>query len=74
MNRRLGGRREEKILGPTGTRTPIVQPVVSRYTDYAFPLNGWPPRKAKSSYWYSSTLQTIHLISSILKNNKKGIN
>jgi hypothetical protein len=42
LDRRLGrpqsrsGRRgEEKILGPTGTL--VVQPVASRYTDYAIP-------------------------------------
>jgi hypothetical protein len=31
----------EKILGPTGTRTPdpwVVQPVASRYSDYAIPV------------------------------------
>jgi hypothetical protein len=29
----------EKILGPTGTRNPtsVVQPVASRYNDYAIP-------------------------------------
>jgi hypothetical protein len=35
---RSGRRREEKILVPTGTRTPtssVVQPVASRCTDYA---------------------------------------
>jgi hypothetical protein len=47
LDRRLGGPQsrsgrcgEEKILDPTGTRTPtplVVQPVVSRYTDYAIP-------------------------------------
>jgi hypothetical protein len=47
LDRRLGGpqsrsarRGEEKILDPTGTRIPtssVVQPVASRYTDYAIP-------------------------------------
>jgi hypothetical protein len=37
---RSGRRGEENILDPTGTQTPtssIVQPVASRYTDYAIP-------------------------------------
>jgi hypothetical protein len=32
----------EKILDPTGTRTPtpsVAQPVASRYTDYAIPVH-----------------------------------
>jgi hypothetical protein len=45
LDRRLGGPQsqsgrhgEVKILDPTGIRTPlVVQPVVSRYTDYAIP-------------------------------------
>jgi hypothetical protein len=47
LERRLGGPQsrsgrsgEEKIIDPTGTRTPdpsVVQPVASRYTDYAIP-------------------------------------
>jgi hypothetical protein len=47
FSRRLGGpqsrsgrRGEEKILEPTGTRTlspSVVQPVASRYIDYAIP-------------------------------------
>jgi hypothetical protein len=47
LDRRLGGpqsrsgqRGEEQILDPTGTRIPtpsVVQPVASRYTDYAIP-------------------------------------
>jgi hypothetical protein len=47
LDRRFGGpqsrsgrREEEKIFEPTGTGTPtslVVQPVASRYTDYAIP-------------------------------------
>jgi hypothetical protein len=47
LDRRLGGPQsrsgrfgEEKILHPTGTRNcdpSVVQPVASRYTDYAIP-------------------------------------
>jgi hypothetical protein len=49
LDRRLGGPQsrsgrcgEEKILHPTGTRIPtplVVQPVASRYTDYAIPAH-----------------------------------
>jgi hypothetical protein len=50
LDRRLGGpqswsgrRGEEKILHPTGTRTPTPRPVASRYTDYAIPapIRSW---------------------------------
>jgi hypothetical protein len=44
---RSGRRGEEKILDPTGTRTPdpsVVRPVASRYTDYA-DLNFTYPHK-----------------------------
>jgi hypothetical protein len=35
--RRSGQRGEEKILNPTGTRTPTIQSVASRHTDYIIP-------------------------------------
>jgi hypothetical protein len=49
LDKRLGGpqsrsgrHREEKILDPTGTRLSgpsVIQPVASRYTDYAIPAH-----------------------------------
>jgi hypothetical protein len=41
VNHRAGLNDVEKTLDPTGTRTPdpsAVQPVASRYTDYAIPV------------------------------------
>jgi hypothetical protein len=67
LDRRLGGPQsqsgkfeEEKILDPTGTRTPspVVQPIASRYTDYATPA----PTLTLSSILMSST----HLFHSLL--------
>jgi hypothetical protein len=65
LDRRLGGpqnrsgrSREEKILDPTGTRTPnssVVQPVASRYPDYATPAHGSTIINSKSVgvvFWF----------------------
>jgi hypothetical protein len=66
LDRKLGGpqsqsgrRGEEKILDPTGTRTPVVQPVASRYTDYA--IQARSPRFKMGVGFESKAHANIHV-------------
>jgi hypothetical protein len=71
LDRRLGGPQsrsgrfgEEKILDPTGTLNPlVVQPVSSRYTDYAIPAPHWTlyrPDIDIDIKWITKKSQLLH--------------